>query len=86
MPGTFVSRVEVSHVSRHGFWLLLAGEELFLPFDDFPWFRSASIAELCELVWPAPDHLYWPLLDIDIGVESIRDPAAFPLIASAAAV
>lgn len=26
------------------------------------------------------------LLDIDIGVESIRDPAAFPLIASAAAV
>ena len=43
MPGTSTSAAEVTHVSRHGFWLLLDGEELLLPFADFPWFRKASI-------------------------------------------
>jgi hypothetical protein len=28
--------VEVTNISPHGFWLLLDGRELFLPFADFP--------------------------------------------------
>ena len=43
MPGTSTFQAEVTHVSKHGFWLLLADEELFLPFTDFPWFRGATI-------------------------------------------
>jgi hypothetical protein len=27
-----------------------------------------------------PDHLYWPDLDIDLSLESIRHPENFPLI------
>ena len=83
MPGTLTSQVEVTQVSKHGFWLLLADEELFLPFADFPWFRSATIEQLCEIEWPADKHLFWPSLDIDLAVESIRNPSAYPLIASA---
>jgi len=30
---------------------------------------------------PQSHHLYWPDLDIDLAVDSIRDPAKFPLIA-----
>lgn len=82
MPGTHISQVEVTQVSKHGFWLLLADEELFLPFTEFPWFRSATIAQLCEIEWPAENHLFWPSLDIDLAVESIRNPSAFPLVAS----
>jgi hypothetical protein len=81
MPGTPISLVEITHVSKHGFWLLLADEELFLPFSDFPWFRSASIEQLCHVEQASENHLYWPALDIDLAVESIRNPAAFPLIA-----
>jgi len=44
MPGTGTSAVEVTHVSAHGFWLLLGDEELLLPFAEFPWFTSATIA------------------------------------------
>src|SRR3546814_6309158 len=40
--GSDTSDPEVTNVSQHGFWLLLAGEELFLPFDCFPWFRDAA--------------------------------------------
>lgn len=80
MLGTTTSPAEVTHVSRHGFWLLLGDEELLVPFEHFPWFRTATIEQLSDVEWPTPDHLYWPQLDVDLSVESIRDPSAFPLI------
>ena len=33
MPGTTTLAAEVTHVSKHGFWLLFADEELLVPFD-----------------------------------------------------
>ena len=72
--------VEVTNVSPHGFWLLLQGEELFLPFDSFPWFREAPIGKLAHVELPSAHHLYWPELDVDLAVESIRNPEQFPLV------
>jgi hypothetical protein len=85
MHGTLTSQTEVTNVSTHGFWLLLADEELFLPFVDFPWFRGATIQQLCNVERPSENHLFWPGLDIDLAVESIRDPTAYPLMSSATA-
>ena len=81
MPGTSTFPVEVTNVSRHGLWLLVGDEELFLPFEQFPWFRDASIEKISVVERQTADHLYWSLLDIDLSVESIRNPAAFPLFA-----
>ena len=81
MPGTVISAPEVTHVSQHGFWLLLGNEELLLPFAQFPWFRHATIAQINTVEWPTLDHLYWPELDIDLSAPSIRHPESFPLIA-----
>jgi len=81
MPGTSTLRVEVSNVSKHGLWLIAGDEELFLSFEHFPWFRSATIDQISCVEWPTADHLQWPLLDIDLSIQSIRDPAAFPLVA-----
>ena len=78
--GANVSQVEVTNVSKHGFWLLLDDEELFLPFAEFPWFKDASIGTLLNVERPRPHHLYWPDLDVDLAVESIRHPEQFPLI------
>ncbi len=83
MHGSVTSAAEVTHVSRHGFWLLLGDEELLVPFEQFPWFRAATIEQLSSVEWPSKDHLYWPLLDVDLSVASIRDPAAFPLVSGA---
>jgi hypothetical protein len=52
-----------------------------MPFEHFPWFRSATIEKLVGVERPTADHLYWPLLDIDLSIQSIRDPAAYPLVA-----
>ena len=83
MLGQSTSAVEVTNVSTHGFWLLLDDEELFVPFAEFPWFREAPIGKLTNIERPAPHHLYWPTLDIDLAVASIRHPAEFPLVSRA---
>lgn len=85
MHGKDTSAVKVTSLSPEGFWLLLGSEELFLPFEDFPWFRNSTIAQLSRVERPAPHHLYWPELDIDLAVESIRHPEAFPLVSKAGA-
>ena len=72
--------VEITNISRHGFWLLLKDEELFLPFSDFPWFQDAAVRKILNVELPSPNHLYWPELDVDLAVESIRHPERFPLV------
>jgi len=78
--GKFISEVEVTNISKHGFWLLIAGREFFLPFEEFPWFRDVPVGKLLNVELPHPHHLYWPELDVDLAVESIEHPERFPLI------
>jgi len=78
--GRGTSKVEVSNITREGFWLLVAGRELFVSFADFPWFRDASIRQVLTVELPQPGHLYWPELDVDLAVESVEHPERFPLV------
>jgi hypothetical protein len=78
--GKSISEVEVTNISKHGFWLLLGGREFFLPFQEFPWFRDVPVGQLLNVELPHPHHLYWPDLDVDLAVESIEHPERFPLV------
>lgn len=82
--GANISPVEVTNISRHGFWVLLNDEELFLSFSEFPWFRDVAVGKILHIELPSPNHLYWPELDVDLAVESIRHPERFPLVSRAA--
>jgi hypothetical protein len=79
MPGTATSAVEVTNISQHGFWLLLDDRELFAPFDEFPWFKQATVEQILRVERPAPGHLRWPELDVDLAVDSIEHPERYPL-------
>ena len=81
--GQSTSLAEVTNVSPHGFWLFVEERELFVPFNQFPWFREASVREITNVQLPSPDHLYWPDLDIDLAVESIEHPEKYPLMSQA---
>ena len=85
MPGTITLGAEVTNVSKHCFWLLLEDEELAVPFSEFPWFKKATIEQLADVQRPTEDHLYWPQLDVDLSVDSIRNPDNFPLVSASAA-
>ncbi|WP_353853364.1 DUF2442 domain-containing protein [Accumulibacter sp.] len=67
-------------MSQHGLWILLREQELFLPYSEFPWFRNAVVGQIFEVQLPSPDHTYWPELDLDLAVESIRHTERFPLV------
>ncbi len=79
-PGKRTSDVEVTNVSKHGFWLLIGEKERFVAFEQFPWFRDAPIGHLLNVELSSAHHLYWPDLDVDIAVESIDHPERFPLV------
>jgi len=77
--GKNTSAVEVTNISSHGIWLLTTGKELFIPYDEFPWFKDVPIRKILNVEEPTPGHFYWPELDVDLGIESIEHPERFPL-------
>jgi hypothetical protein len=83
--GKLTSKAEVTDVVASGFWLRVHSEELFVPFSSFPWFRDATMAQIRNVELPTAQHLFWPDLDIDLSVDSIRDPGAFPLVSKGGA-
>jgi hypothetical protein len=79
MHGIATSDAEVTNISKHGFWMLVDGRELFLPFEEFPWFKQATVEAVLRLERPAPGHLRWPDLDVDLALDSIEHPERYPL-------
>ncbi len=79
--GTDTSEVEVTQISQNGIWLLLHQKEYFLSFENFPWFKQASVDAIHKVELLNDHHLYWPALDVDLAVESVQYPTQFPLVA-----
>ena len=75
--------VEVLNISRRGFWLLVRGQEYFLDFELFPWFRRATVEQLCAVELLHEEHLYWHSLDVDLDLDRILHPEKYPLVAGA---
>ncbi|MEW6531344.1 MAG: DUF2442 domain-containing protein [Thermodesulfobacteriota bacterium] len=81
--GKSTSEVEVTNISRHGLWILIGEEELFLPFDEFPWFKDAPLQAILNVQLQGREQLHWPDLDVDLTLDSIRHPDRYPLICKA---
>jgi hypothetical protein len=78
-PGKSGSAIEVTNISAHGLWLLVRNRELFLSYDDFPWFKDQSVKSISRVEEQSPGHFYWPEIDVDLTVEMIEHPERFPL-------
>ena len=79
-PGTGTYPAEIANILAQGFWVFLGDRELFVPFQEFPWFADASVSTILNVRRPQEDHLYWPDLDVDLAVESLEHPERFPLV------
>ena len=64
-----------------GLWIEAIGKEYFLNFDEFPWFKKASVKDIYSVKLFHKHHLCWPSLDIDIDLHSIAKLEKYPLIA-----
>ena len=74
--------VEVTNIDAYGIWLLINHKEHFLPYDEFPWFKSARIEQILDVVLIHEHHLHWPSLDVDLTLESLERPDKYPLRAA----
>jgi hypothetical protein len=77
--GNNSSAVEVTNVSAHGLWLFAHDKELFMSYDDFPWFKNQTIKSILNVEEQGANHFYWPDIDVDLTFESIEHPEQFPL-------
>lgn len=60
---------------------MVTEREYFLGFDDFPWFRNATVTQLFNVKLHHGEHLYWPDLDVDLDLDRISHPQKYPLVA-----
>ena len=79
--GQSISKVEITHISGHGVWLLARGRELFMPYEQFPWFKKATVEDILAVEEVSCDHFHWPKLDVDLTTAIIEHPERFPLTA-----
>lgn len=78
--GKNISAVEILNVSPFGIWLLANEIEYFLDYKEFPFFKDAKIADIFKVEQPHLNHLYWPILDVDLSTEILSAPEKFPLV------
>jgi hypothetical protein len=76
--GKSTSEVEVTNISSHGVWLLARDQELFMSYEDCPWFADVPVGQVLNVSEPTPGHFYWPDLDVDLTAEMIEHPERFP--------
>ncbi len=70
------SHAEVTSINKLGFWLQFGAEELYLSFVEFPRFEHATIAQITCVMCPSASRVYWPELDLDLALDTIRNPLA----------
>jgi hypothetical protein len=80
VPGVNISSSEVTNISQVGFWLLVDDREYFIPFEDYPAFLEATVAQIYAVQQLGPGQFYWPELDIDIELEALEHSEQFPLM------
>lgn len=71
---------EVTNISQFGFWLLVEDHEYFVPFQDYPVFAQATVAQIYNLQRLFPSQFHWPDLDVDIELEALQNPEKYPLV------
>ncbi|MBP7653253.1 DUF2442 domain-containing protein [Candidatus Dependentiae bacterium] len=80
MLGTNTSQVEIENISTYGFWIFLENKEYYLSFEQYPWFKNATISDIISVQFFPPRHLYWENLDVDLDLNDIINPSNSPLI------
>ena len=78
-PGTNTLGSEITNISTLGFWVLIDGVEYFVPFEDYPVFRRATLNQIFNFS-QISGQLHWPDLDADIEIKALENPVDYPLV------
>lgn len=77
--GTTISASSVTGINDIGIWAMVADQEYFIPFADYPALKDASVHQIFQMEFSPPSQLHWKILDIDIELQALTRPEYFPL-------
>ena len=77
--GKNISELEVTNISKHGFWLFVKDKECFLSYREYPWFKNAKLTDILDVKLLHRSHLYWAKLDVDLELSALEEPPRYPL-------
>lgn len=85
MPGEPTFTVEVLELTDVQLTLSLHGPdtgpcELPIFLADYPELLSKDPGAVRFVQRPQRNHLYWPLLDLDLSIDGIQNPDRYPLV------
>lgn len=69
----------IQGISQKGIWILVNNQEFFLSFSEFPWFLKSTVEQIYNLELIHGKHLHWPEIDVDVEIDSLKSPGAYPL-------
>ncbi len=55
--GKNLSKAEIQGISEFGIWMLVEGIEYFLSYDEYPWFKSATVEQIYKFEFLHGQHL-----------------------------
>ena len=76
----FINHFGITSIASFGFWILSNEKEYFVSFADYPEFKKANIQSIFNVEQLSPNQLRWNELDIDIELDALENPSAFPMI------
>ena len=76
--GKHISEINI-HTTPNGMWILVSNHEYFLPYEDYPWFKDATLSQIYNVQFLHGHHLHWPDIDVDLDVDSLKHPEKYPL-------
>lgn len=79
MSPTIIYLPEVTAIGRDGFWVICDEREFFVPYENYPVFRHATVEQIYGMQIIGPGQLHWESLDADIEVAALDHPENFPL-------
>ena len=54
--GKSTLETEITNISNHGVWLYTHGRELFMSYEDFPWFKDVPVRKILNIVKNLPRY------------------------------
>lgn len=70
----------IEDITPYGIWMNIEGTEYFLDYENFPWFKNATVSQIHKVEFTDGFHLYWPELDVDLHIDSLNNLEKYPLI------
>lgn len=72
---------KVIGITPDGIFLRAYGDEYFLKYDRYPWFKGRPVNQVLNVEDFGDGDLNWPDLDVDLSIDGIINPEKYPLIA-----